>query len=180
MRKYQVSLILIIGFLVVGCVSVPNANGKRQTLLIGQIVMDSRGWSTAYASINGNFTTGIEITIQNIESGKKYTTRSQLEGIFLSAKIPKGTYRITKLYLKKEFGNSWRSVWWEPRGREFEIIEGYVNNMGILDWYCENNSPGKLTANKEYEQVRNAFQEKVESSNWNEKEWINVPIAYRY
>jgi len=176
MKKLSIGLIIILMSFVVGCTSLPNAANRNHTLLIGQVVLEARGMPASYVSINGTHKVGIEITIQNVESGRTYSVLSQNEGLFTFTDIPEGNYIMSKLYFKRTSGNAWRDIWTEPRRNQFRIQEGYVNNVGIISWHSED-SRSLFNANKEYEQVRNFYQERFRSSNWNEKEWRNTSIG---
>ena len=176
MHKFNLGLMLIVGSLFWGCVSFPDASEKNQTLTIGQVILEAKGWSTANISINGTHKVGIEITIQNSENEKAYLVKSRSDGLFYTTNIPKGNYKITKMYFKKTSGSAWRDVWIEPSRGQFEIQDGCVNNFGILAWHAES-SKSTLTGNNEYEEVRMLFLEKYVSSNWNEKEWKSTAIG---
>ena len=108
---------------------------------------------------------------------------SKSEGLFYSANIPQGIYGIIKLYTKKESGSSWASLTLTASNMAYkiEIVNGKVNNLGIITWDFVGNAGGErgygtLDYNRDYIQVRNLFQEKNSSSNWNQKEWINNGI----
>jgi len=176
MKKAKLVMIFfIIGSVFLSCASFPDANEKNRTLIIGQIVLEAKGWPTDNISINGIYKTGIQITIQDNASGKTYSIKSQNDGMFYSVNVPNGNYKITRIYFKKTSGRSWRDVWIEPGRSQFVIKEGYVNNLGLFNWLSEP-SKSLLLNNKEYEQVKNLFQEEYVSSNWNEKDWIETNI----
>ena len=175
MGKLNRLFIVIISCIVIGCASIPKANEKNQTLIVGQIALEAKNWPIPYAYVNGTYKTGIEITIENIESGKKYSVKSQNNGLFYLNNIPNGNYRISRLHLNKPSWKVQRGLRWDPR-RQFKVIEGYVNNFGQLNWYCTRNNT-TFYYNKEYEEVRNIFQEKYKSTNWNEKDWLDTLIT---
>jgi hypothetical protein len=172
---------VLIGIIVFGCASFPQANSENQTLVIGMIIQQGTGYKTyGLATVNGTNKKGINLKIQELNGEKTYTIRTQKGGIFYSINIPEGVYKITQVYFKKDEGGSWASITWNsPKDSEFkiEIIKDKVNNLGTINWECESGVKNKLLFNREYEQVRDLFLETYKSSNWNEKEWINSKIS---
>jgi hypothetical protein len=169
---------LCIGLLIYGCASFPKADSGNNTLVVGTIVQEGTGYQYyGSVSINGTNKGNIDITLQELVSEKIYTMRTRNDGFFYSVNIPEGTYKLTRVYLRNDAGSSWASISWTPGGaRTFEILDGKVNNLGAMRWKCEQNVTNSLSYNIEYGQVRNFFQDKYKSSNWNEKEWINTSI----
>jgi len=172
-KKAMIGLFLFISFILVSCVSVPGTNDKNQTLVIGEISHEAH--HPTNMSINGTNRIGIEITIQDIASGKTYTMRSLNKGLFYSRNMSGGRYRIKKLlYTTSNGASHWHD---DPPGSGFEIVEGVVNNLGVINWYANwNTNIFAITYNLEYDQVRNDFQQGNRSSNWNGKQWINVSV----
>ena len=177
MRKLKLGFILVaVGLFFVSCTSFPTPDENAQTLVVGQIVSEASGFfNYGSATVNGINKDGIEIIIKNAESGKTYVMTSQKDGMFYSTDIPKGYYILTKLYYKKTTLFRWADLWFESLD-EFEIVEGVVNNFGILDWTSVRAARFTLTANKEYEQVRARFEGRSQASNWNLREWKNVRL----
>ena len=175
MNKLNFALMIIAGFLVMGCASFPEADEKSETLVIGHIALEAKGWrSSSAATVNGVKKSGIEITMQNINDNKKYVMKSRRDGLFYSNKIPEGRYKITKLYYRNSSGKSWASLRWNPRAL-LSIHDGWVNNLGIIEWQCVH-PYASLSCNREFEQVKDSFQEEFNLSNWNEKKWLNTGI----
>jgi len=180
MKTVNVCLFIFCFGLFFGCASFPNADKEHNTMVIGAINQQAQGYNYyGSATINGINTSGIEISIKNLKDENIYTMRTISGGQFYSINIPEGEYKISKLYIKKEFGSSWASISWTPPSdaeQKFEIINGKVNNLGTISWECEKDVKNRILYNREYGQVRDAFQEKNKSSNWNEKEWVDIKI----
>jgi len=183
MNKKCVFLYLFICLLVVGCLSLPEPDSKKQTLVVGMINLQVKGVTGSVSNtINGTNKMGIEISLQELTGYKIYTMLSGTEGLFYSTNIPQGTYGIIQLYLKVESSSGGASLTtsYAITTHRIEIVNGKVNNLGIitLDFVSDGGSGGKSTLNynRDYEQVRTLFRQKYSSSNWNQKEWINNGI----
>jgi len=181
MRTIKMSLIVIcISFLVINCASFPKADSEHNTMVIGVIIQEGKGYKIyGTTSVNGTNKFGIEITLMELVDGKTYTMRTRNDGLFYSVNIPEGVYKILKVYLKKESGSSWASITWSTPDdveHRIEIISGKVNNIGTIKWDCEKEVKNIINYNREYGQAKDIFQEKYKSSNWNEKEWIDINI----
>jgi len=172
-KKAMVGLLFFLTFLMIGCVSIPEPDANSQTLVIGEIVLEERG--SRNTQNNGIFTNVMKITIQEISSGKLFTTRIQGNGLLFITNIPQGRYRVTKI--SRIYPPSGNSDW--NRGDVFEVVYGAVSNLGVVNVYWNwGTQVYTITANKEYDQVRNDFQRGNRSSNWNEKQWINVSMRW--
>jgi len=146
-------------------------------MVIGAIIQHGKGYKFAStASVNGINKTGIEITLQGLDD-KFYTMKTKSDGLYYSTNIPEGVYKIIKFYLKNTSGGSWASITYTISADtelKVEITAGKVNNLGTINWECEKNVKNTISFNREYEQVKEIFQENNKSSNWNEKEWIDI------
>lgn len=172
-----VGLFFLVSCFLISCSSLPDASEENQTLVVGQIILEAKGFLTyGSVSVNGINRNGIEITIQEVSTGKEYKMKSFIRGIFHSVKIPEGSYRITSYYFKKSVGNSWADVRQNNPGYKFEIVNGKVNNMGLIQWNSERGKQTVSLYNSQYDQVRSEFQKEFEKSNWNEREWINIDL----
>jgi len=181
MKTLKMCVIVICStFLVFGCASFPEPNKENQTLVIGKIIQHGTGYRFyGSVSVNGTNKFGIQITLQELISGQAYTMRTRSDGMFFSVNIPEGEYKITRIYLRKKSGSAWASMTWVPRDSDeyrLEIVNGKVNNFGSTSWECESGVKNSMFYNREYEQVRDSFQENNRSSNWNEREWVNINI----
>ena len=181
MKIVRVSFIVVCSILLAfGCASFPEPTESSQTLVIGEIVQQGKGYRFyGSASVNGTNRSGIEITIQDLNSEKPYTIRSRPTGLFYSINIPEGTYKVTRVFLRKESGGGWASITWnapKDADRSFEIVNGKVNNFGLINWECESGEKNFLYYNKEYGQAKDTFMENYKSSKWNEREWINISV----
>jgi hypothetical protein len=180
MKAIKRIILVSMGFFIFGCASFPKADNEHQTLLIGSVIQQGKGYQYySTVSVNGTNRMGIEVTLQELNGEKTYILRTNSNGLFYSVNIPEGSYKITRLYLRKESGSAWASIGWSISStmRIVEIVRGKVNNLGTLRWNCENDVSNAVTFNTGYSEVRDIFQEKNKSSNWNEKEWANVNVA---
>jgi hypothetical protein len=173
-------LIVNFSFLFIGCASFPKADNKHDTMVIGAIIQQGKGYDNYYGlvSVNGTKKIGIEISLQGSDK-KVYKMKTRTDGLFYSVNIPEGVYKLKKLYLKNESGSAWVSISWitpDDTEHKVKIISGKVNNLGTINWECEKDVKNRIFYNREYVQVRDVFQEIYKSSNWNEKEWIDTKI----
>ena len=172
MKKLIIGILLIFCFFVFSCTSVPNANARKKTLVIGQIILEVKELRASSPSLVGTHKQGIEIIIENIESGKSYSLKSQKNGLFYSTGLKAGNYKISRVIFKKSSGPTSTGIGWSPQ-RDFIVEEGYVNNMGVLEWISSNRT-ATFSGNQKFIEVREYFQNNFSSSNWNEYEWLNT------
>ena len=163
--------------------AVSEPSNERQPLVLGMIIMEGKGFRhlSSALSVNGTTREGIEVTIQEIHTGGFHTMISNTEGVFSSVNVPEGEYRLARVFLKLKSGRSWISIAWNPPPDRviyrFEVADGKVNNFGEIYWECESGEKNTLNVNQDYEKVRNWFNDKNNSSKWNQREW--VPIGVR-
>ena len=185
MRILKISIIVIF-ILIFGSVSlafgranIPEPSDDQQTLVIGMMTHQGKGHQTQ-VSLNGTNNYGIELTIQELTGGQTYTMRTNTDGSFFSVNVPEGTYKITRLFLKKEIGRQWASITWTTPSNvehKFEIINGKVNNFGIISWETIQGERNYIYYNREYERVRDSFQANNNASKWNERDWLMTNIT---
>jgi len=163
-------------FLILGCASTPG--GKYETLLVGVVIHEGKNFGTTLGlTIDGINKDNIEITIYEINRKKSYTLKTKGEGIFFSEKLPEGTYQLRKLFLRNTLNNASVTVAWETQNDiRFEVVNGKINNLGIINWNCEKNVRNSITYNRDHDEVAELFKTRKEYQNWNEKEWSNTGI----
>jgi hypothetical protein len=179
MNKKCLFLYLLVCLLVVGCVTLKEPDSENQTLVVGMMNFQGKGFGYGgQATVNGTTKMGIEISLQELTSKKIYTMVSQIDGLFYSAKIPQGIYGIIRIYLKIEDSSGWAYLEqpYDNTAYRIEIVNGKVNNLGLFNYSVEKGRSSSLNINQGYEQVRTLFRQKNGSSNWNQKEWINNGI----
>jgi len=183
MKNKLIGLGIVCCFIFLSCITLPEADENNQTLVIGTITHQGEGFPTVVnVSLNGTNKKGIIITLREVSSGRIYNMKTNSAGLFYSVNIPAGQYRITNLYLKKERGRASTSIGWAPPANvehRLTIQNGRVNNLGSISWECISGERNRINYNREYQQARDLFREENSSSNWNEKEWVNINVIGR-
>ena len=161
MNKKYLFLYLLICLLVISCVSLPEPDNANQTVVVGMINMQHS---------SDTYKAGIEIYLQEFTGSKIYILRSGSGGLFYSVKIPQGTYKLTKIFCRNSLIITLNTP---PR---IEIVYGKVNNFGTINSISDKKKYRlhQIFWDNGYDQTRNFFRETYNSSNWNEKEWINI------
>jgi len=155
---------LFVCLLVISCVSLPEPDSKNQTLVVGIANIQDN-----YHPSDSSSRAGIEITLNKFSGTGGYTLVTNADGIFYSAKIPGGIYKLSEV--KYPSGNVIFILDSPPK---IEIENGKVNNLGTFTLIGTSGVGGPLNWSSGYEQVRFLFGQKYSSSNWNQKEWINI------
>jgi hypothetical protein len=124
-------------------------------------------------SIQSATSPGIEIELSKVNGIGMYTLLAGADGMFYSVRVPAGVYKITKLVYTGRNGSSGWSITLRNPPR-IEIEHGKVNNLGLLNFPDATSTTVYAEWNKNYEQVGTQFRQKYSSSNWNNKEWINI------
>jgi len=176
-NKAAMGLVIFLGISLVSCVSVPDADGNNQTLVIGEFSVQGTGYGGNYSSWNGKVTNGITITIQNTSTSETHKMSSGIDGLFFSVKIPSGSYRITRLVSPNPGGQNMVSEQINPTSRIFTVKCRIVNNLGKINEIktASNSNSGnyaiRIELDQGYEEVRNDFQRRNSGSNWHQKQW---------
>ena len=170
-----------------GCASVPHADTNTTTLVTGMLYFAGKNFpslATGTLSLNQTFYDGIEITLKNLETGKRYKTKTSSNGLFYVSNVQAGTYKISKISLqisdhsmKVKFD---RAEWMgDP---VFQITSNSANNMGNIEWLNIHILKGQASAELrllgEYDKVRRDFKRAFPSSNWNDQSWMPVPYVW--
>ena len=181
--KVKAFCVLIISALVYSCVSLPEPSEEKNTLVVGIIAIKGQKYPGDW-QMNGTHKSNIRITLQNLSNYNVYEIKSKYNGLYFLYDVPEGEYRISYLFYKNSRG---ATNFFNPsynNENKFIVKNGMVNNFGIQNWESKflNQksrtywSDNKLVINREYMPVKELFQKRYSSSNWNEKEWINNGI----
>ena len=173
-------LILIITANIVfhSCSTFPEPNEINDTMLIGKIIQNGINYDSFNgASVNGKHTSDIEITVKNLSTNEITKLKSYYGGMFSTIRLPEGNYEISILYLKVVNGNSYANVFSNLANvKYFSIINGSVNNLGLIEWNCDNNEGYNILLNRNYINVKEDFNKRNDKSSWNNIKWVNVDV----
>jgi hypothetical protein len=157
---------------VISCVSLPEPDSNNQTLVVG--IIRIQGPIAGGSSQTSTYKNGVQIILQEFNGYKTYGLISGPNGLFYTTRIPQGVYKLIKVIYPMQSGGT-GTVDHTSNPERIEIVNGKVNNFGTISGAL---SGGYMSYeyNREYEQVRTLFRQKYSSSNWNQKEWINIGI----
>jgi len=166
MKKKPSFLYILICLLMLSCVTgagskkLPEADSENQTLVVATNTSEP----------------GLIVYLQKSSGKETYLMQFGSGGLFHSVKIPQGSYSVSKYTIKNNNGNTVFTG--TLRTRRIEIVNGKVNNLGTIDVLVRINEieggRDALTFNSRYDYTRNLFSNKNGSSNWNQREWINI------
>jgi len=161
MNKKHLYLYLIICLLAIGCATLKESDSENQTLVV--------------ASFTGE--PGLILYLQEISGNETYLLKFESNGLFNSVKIPPGSYSVSKYAIRYK-GGGIINFTGTLRTRRFEIVSGKVNNLGTIDVLHKMNEVAggsdAIGLNSNYEYTKNLFSGKHASSNWNQREWVNI------
>jgi hypothetical protein len=170
-----------------GCATVPHADANKTTLVTGILYFEGENFpplAKGTLSLNQTFYSGIEITLKNLETGKKYKTKTCSNGFFYVPNIQAGYYKISKIsltisdyFMRVKFE---RAEWMgDP---VFQFVPNSANNMGNIAWLNIHIVKGQASAELRllggYDKTRHEFKRAFPSSNWNDKIWMPVPHTF--
>ncbi|NLY88944.1 MAG: hypothetical protein GX085_04910 [Firmicutes bacterium] len=174
-RVTAIALLLAAVFLA-GCAKIPEPDGPDDSLLIGVINLEARGYrEKSDMRIDGEHSRNITITFCDVITGKEYKVKTGEAGLFWSNEIPTGNYYLKTLHFELERDNY---KYWIRRGfssATLPVRPGRVTNLGALLWYSDaEKEEERIRQVKTPEQLRNELQRKFPESAWYEREWISI------
>jgi hypothetical protein len=179
MKKITVLGVLLLTLLTVtGCAKIPGPKGPDDTLLIGRIHLEIRGYDDSAVSINGKRKSGIEITFREMKTRESFTVRSKQEGLFYKAQVKPGTYFIDSIRFKKTDSiGSWSSLGWDqPLGLfAINIEKGVVTNLGSIFWLADK-VKGRygVIQDQSPEDFRQVLAEEFTGNQWLNRPWNHI------
>lgn len=182
-------LIALTTILFFSCASMPEPSEKVKTLVYGQVSFDFKGIASNYGIPESNVEkNGITIKVKNVKSKKSYVASSNNNGEFTFSNLPKGTYSVNKLSKTISFASGFKSNIEVEEIKQikdryyFKVQNDGVVNLGQIDidiqvtnaeleyYYYRIYTHWK----KDYDSVRNFFNNKHYESNWNFEEWLTA------
>lgn len=164
----------------------------RSILVVGQLVLDATNYvANGDASINGRHAVGIEMALEEVETGRAFTVRSSSEEGFFFFRGEEGRrYRIVSLFFE-EYGSSFNRAFIrnEFRDRGFRLpvaageleIEGYegqqVYTLGRLIWRSDAFASANLQQVHGSSRLQREFGRRYPKSAWNRTVWTEIPMG---
>ena len=178
----KLSKLLVFGcviFLLLGCATFSEPASDSDTLAIGIVIQTGENFGeSSGATVSGINKSGIDLTIMNIDTNREYRTRTRTNGLFSVNKLPEGTYRINKLYIKVESGRAMASLSTSPiNNYTFTVMNGKVNNLGVINWDSKLAEGTTLKFSHSYDDVKKEFVSQYPSSKWQSREMVNIAIT---
>jgi len=165
---------IIYGFLatviLASCTTFPVPKPNDSTLVIGMVVLNAKGYENySGATVNGTHTGNIEISIQNVDSGRTEKLISDSSGFFYTNKFEPGKYRLRKLYYKSSVGGYNADIFTSITNgdRNFEVGKNTVNNLGQITWNADVDEGMQYWLNKDYQNSKDVFTSVDKDGKWN-------------
>ncbi|NLZ43408.1 MAG: hypothetical protein GX894_00960 [Clostridia bacterium] len=171
--------VLLVALLFAGCEKVPEPEGPDDSLLIGAIMLEARGYKeTANMRIDGEHYRNITLTFSNAITGEEYELKTREAGLFWSNKIPAGNYYIKRYAFVLETDSHKYTLHGTLTGKlTLPVRPGRVTNLGAILWYSDaENEVYQFRQAKTPEQFRDELQKEFPESAWHQREWISVKI----
>jgi hypothetical protein len=145
---------------------------EDSTLLIGATVLRASNFP-AQPPFNGIRTGGIEIHLQDPKTKELVKLSSEEgSGCFYLFDPKSETYRVTRVYISVESAGYTRELY-TTIDRNIRIHKGKVNNLGLLQWYADNET-GDITIyyNDNYAPLKEWIRESTQgNSPWLHNQW---------
>ena len=131
--------VLLVALLFAGCEKVPEPEGPDDSLLIGAIMLEARGYKeTANMRIDGEHYRNITLTFSNAITGEEYELKTREAGLFWSNKIPAGNYYIKRYAFVLETDSHKYTLHGTLTGKlTLPVRPGRVTNLGAILWYSD-------------------------------------------
>jgi hypothetical protein len=162
-------LVCLSTVIIAGCATFPSPKADNSTLVVGSIVLNAKGYENySGATVNGTHTRHIEVSIQNIDSGKIEKLVSDSSGFFYTDKLDAGKYRLKKFYFKSSVGgyNADILISITSGDRNFEVIKDQVNNLGEITWNADSEEGTHYWLNKDYENSKTMLANSDKKGKW--------------
>ena len=154
---------------------------KGETMLIGTVGLEISTWMYTIQEFDSDYDyKGIQIFFVDFSTGKEYRTRTGHQGIFTFIDVPAGYYTLKEI--KFEWPDGDWAIWSAPDGMDFPVVQGSVNNLGMLDWYIEfdlrngGETVNNLTYNNNYDVLMDWFLAEFAGAKWSSRNWTNTEI----
>lgn len=171
--------VLLMALLFAGCEKVPEPEGPGDSLLIGAITLEARGYKeTSNMRIDGEHSRNITLTFANVMTGEEYELKTREGGLFWTDKIPAGNYYIKRYAFRLETSGHIYTLHGTLSGRvTLPVRPGRVTNLGAILWYSDTeNEVYQFRQAKTPEQLRDELQKLFPESAWFQREWISVKL----
>lgn len=175
---YTILMALATSLLMAGCASIPEPTEKYTTLVYG---MGEYNGSYEFAGTESAETvtkySGIKIVLRNAKTRNKYTFISNSRGEFLKAGLPEGTYQLIEVSTEYTYDDAtWKTsiAPYNISGEEFTLSQGVLNLGKIYITVDFTNGNGSLNLVRDYNLVRNSFEQKYPDSQWNYQHWTTM------
>jgi hypothetical protein len=183
--KMKIKLMLLILFAtLVSC-----ATGKfrlepknnNDTMFIGGITVIIMGEVFfSGMQMDGTYTGGIDIYIQDIKTGNVKIFQTEHNGLFANAHYPEGTYKINKFVVHYESpkGGGLTLDLKPPRDAFFTLTKGQVINIGRIDYSINYKThKSNVSYSSDFITIEMKFKEKYPKSDWINYEWVNQKVT---
>lgn len=183
MKKTLLILIFVVSlFSISGCSTILEPSNPEDSLLIGQLTLNSQGWDDYHnTSVNGVIKNGISMKIENTDTGEIYTTSTSSDGYFFKLNPKSGNYILKRLEYQSNTANSEamyrQTLYWEPNLtlKYIDVEPGNVINLGSLTWTTFNKLC-IITQDNTPEYLKESLEQKFPKSLWLQREWVNVKL----
>lgn len=161
----------------VSCASLPKTVKPGDTLVIGRAEAYLHDFlQFEDVDFKGRKLSGIEITIKEVNTGKKFITKTNNDGCFIIKNCKPGySYAMEtfKIFASGNAGGRWVSVSF-PNPRVFSAHDNCIVNLGglYIDFDGKNNWASWEVKNHFY--VKQFFEEIDVDSEWHDKEMIDL------
>jgi hypothetical protein len=155
-----------------GCTSLPEPSQGKNTLVVGKLLINFK-IDGKFQPVNGNYTGGTAIYIQNDERKKIIEIGTQRDGWILTDKLSPGSYTIQKFLVEHEDTSS-RTIFKMTMDGPFRITvqDGKVNNLGDIE--VDVGDKGYDIHVVDFDTVKYDFQNEFIDSAWNNYQWQNM------
>ena len=171
------TMIALCSAIFVSCASLPKNVKPGDTLVIGRAEAYLHDYLPfADVDFTGRKLSGIEITIKEVNTGKRFVTKTNEDGCFIISRCKPGYSYAMETFKIIASGNSgarWVTLSF-PNPRTFSAHDNFVVNLGglYIDFDGKNNWATWEVKNHYY--VKQFFEELDEESEWHNKEIIDL------
>jgi hypothetical protein len=176
MKYRKLLLVLSISATFIHCTTVPGANFKDRTVIVGAIYVINN--DSNFAFLDKIFYNEIVIKIRSIDQNQIVELKSNNDGLFFSESLGEGIYEIVELkFSKRNYSTrTIHNVLTPENGYKYFFIRpNKINNIGLIIWTMEDRN-WTVGYSTNFDEVRNEFEKTKKYNDYLTYEWINIGV----
>lgn len=170
--------VLIFGLSCAGTAFEPK--DENEILAVGLLRFEGQNFPNFNgATVNGEHTSGIDLTIEDLSTGKRVVLLSGTNGVFYFRPNPETSYRLAVLNYESKVGNNNAIVRGTPGAVVFRIGSDRVSSLGTITWKADDKAKyyADIFVNGE-RSIKEVVTQSFPQSKWYQYDWVQVRWSF--